>query len=263
MPVPGPNTIAVGGNTSCISIIYRDYVIIFDAGTGIRNLGHYLEDSERSKWSGSIFLTHYHWDHIQGLPFFTPAFRNDNRFHVYGERKKGNTLQEILSEQMQPPYFPASLENLEGLMTFNEIKPFSVTKIMPEVGVDVIRLSHPNGAVGYRFDCQKGSICLITDHEHPSEGLDKSVLEFVHGSSVLIHDAQYTPEEKKGPKSGWGHSSWMEAALTAREADVGMLYLFHHDPNRTDDELKAILTNAKDIFPHTEIAMETYTVAFP
>ena len=257
LPVPGPDTLTMGGNTSCVSISYGDYIIIFDAGTGLRILGQYLEAKERSKWRGSIFLTHYHWDHIQGLPFFTPAFRNDNRFNIYGETKKSVKLEEILSEQMQPPYFPVAMENLEGLVIFHEIKPWSVTNILPEVGIGAIQLSHPNGAIGYRLDSQEGSVCFITDHEHPEEGISKSIVDFVQGANVLIHDAQFTPEEKQGPKAGWGHSSWEEAALTAKEAKVDKLYLFHHDPDRTDDDLKEILNNAKRIFPGTEIAVET------
>jgi phosphoribosyl 1,2-cyclic phosphodiesterase len=247
----------MGGNTTCVSFRLQDYIVIFDAGTGIRELGKYLEDKERAFWKGSLFLTHYHWDHIQGLPFFTPAFRAENRFHIFGEQKKGASIHEILSEQMQAPYFPVSLDSLEGLVTFIAVRPAMSLQILPQVYIRTVRLNHPNGALGYRLDTPEGSVCIITDHEHPNDGLSNSVLRFVHEANILIHDAQFTPKEKIGVKSGWGHSSWKEAALTAREAKVDRLFLIHHDPDSTDEALMAILKDARKVFPNTEIATET------
>jgi phosphoribosyl 1,2-cyclic phosphodiesterase len=240
IPTPGSNTVRVGGNTTCVSLQYGDYIFVFDAGTGIKQLGRYLEDKERCKWRGSVFLTHYHWDHIQGFPFFTPAFRSENRFNIYGESKKRHTIQEILCEQMEAPYFPIDMECLEGLVTFIEVRPDLEIAMISDACIKTVRLSHPNGAVGYRLDHPDGSLCFITDHEHPSEALNESVVKFVQDSKVLIHDSQYTPEEKSGPKSGWGHSSWEEAALTTRKAKVEKLYLIHHDPDRTDEDFSSI-----------------------
>jgi phosphoribosyl 1,2-cyclic phosphodiesterase len=257
IPTPGPSTAKVGGNTTCVSLRLRDYIFVFDAGTGIRELGKYLEDKDRASWKGSLLLTHYHWDHIQGLPFFSPAFRSENRFHIYAEPKKGTSIHEILSEQMQPPYFPVSLDSLEGLVTFVEIRPDLKLEILPEIFLRTIQLNHPGGALGYRLDSSEGSVCIITDHEHSDEGLSDSVVEFVHKANILIHDAQYTPDEKRGAKSGWGHSSWEEAALTARKAMIDKLYLIHHDPDRTDVALKTIINDARQVFPNTEIATET------
>jgi phosphoribosyl 1,2-cyclic phosphodiesterase len=257
IPTPGPSTAKVGGNTTCVSLRLRDYIFVFDAGTGIRELGKYLEDKDRASWKGSLLLTHYHWDHIQGLPFFSPAFRSENRFHIYGEPKKGTSIHEILSEQMQPPYFPVSLDSLEGLVTFVEIRPNLTLEIMPKIFLRTIRLNHPGGAIGYRLESPDASVCIIFDHEHSDEGLSDSVVKFVHKANILIHDAQYTPDEKRGAKSGWGHSSWEEAALTAREAVVDKLYLIHHNPDRTDADLRSILNDARQVFPNTEIATET------
>jgi phosphoribosyl 1,2-cyclic phosphodiesterase len=257
IPTPGPSTAKSGGNTTCVSLRLRDYIFVFDAGTGIRELGKYLEDKDRASWRGSLLLTHYHWDHIQGLPFFSPAFRSENRFHIYGEPKKGTSIQEILSEQMQPPYFPVSLDSLEGLVTFVEIRPDLKLEILPKIFLHTIRLNHPGDALGYRLDSPEGSVCIITDHEHSNEGLSESVVEFVHKATILIHDAQYTPDEKRGAKSGWGHSSWEEAALTARKAMIDKLYLLHHDPDRSDAALEVILNDARKVFPNTKIAAET------
>jgi phosphoribosyl 1,2-cyclic phosphodiesterase len=257
IPAPGHHTLQVGGNTTCASLHLDGYVIVFDAGTGIRQLGQYLEYEEQIRWKGSVLLTHYHWDHIQGLPFFVPAFREENRFNLYGEWKKGAPIQKILSEQMEPPYFPVSFDALDGLATFLGLEPGFDMEISPGVNICTIRLDHPNGAIGYRVDSAHEAVCFITDHEHPSESLNYSVVEFVKGASVLVHDAQYTPEEKKGPKAGWGHSSWEEAALTAREAHVKQLYLIHHDPDRSDEELRVIVHKAQKVFANTDIATES------
>ena len=256
IPVPGPHTTKVGGNTTCVSLQQDDRIVVFDAGTGLRQLGRYLEDKDRSYWKGSVFLTHYHWDHIQGLPFFEPAFRSENRFHMYGEQKRGFSIQKILSEQMQPPYFPVSFNALEGVITFIELRADLDIEVFPGAIVRTVGLAHPNGALGYRFDSQQGSLCFITDHEHPTEGLSESVVDFVRGTTILIHDAQYTPEEKRGPRAGWGHSSWEEAALTAREGKVKCLFLIHHDPDRVDKDVADILRKARRVFRDTEIAKE-------
>jgi phosphoribosyl 1,2-cyclic phosphodiesterase len=257
IPAPEPKTARVGGNTTCVSLRYGDYIFIFDAGTGIRYLGRHLESRDRSHWKGGVFLTHYHWDHIQGLPFFAPALRSENRFNIYGETKKGLSIQELLCEQMEAPYSPMDMESLEGLVTFVEVRPDLELDILPGTILRTVRLTHPNGAIGYRFDSPEGSLCFITDHEHPAEGLDESVVHFVKGATVLIHDAQYTPDEKRGAKAGYGHSSWEEAALTASQANVKRLYLIHHDPDRTDEALLVILNKAQKAFPGTEIATES------
>jgi phosphoribosyl 1,2-cyclic phosphodiesterase len=259
---PGPRTLAVGGNTTCVSLRYDDYLFVFDAGTGITRLSDYLKDEQRARWNGSIFLTHYHWDHIQGLPFFAPAFRKENRFHMYGEAKKGVDLKDILTEQMQSPFFPVSMDTQEGLVTFNQLGANETFDCRPGIAVRTQRLNHPNGAIGYRLDAPEGSLCIVIDHEHPADQLDDDVVAFARDATVLVHEAQYHPEEKKGPKAGWGHSSWEEAALVAKEADVKRLYLSHHDPSRSDPEVYDILSRARRIFAGTEVATENTVLDF-
>lgn len=263
IPAPGPHTLAVGGNTTCVSLRSEDYLFVFDAGTGIRRLGAYLEDEGRSRWQGSIFFSHYHWDHIQGLPFFMPARRVENRFRLYGESRDGIDLEEILRQQMIEPYFPVTMDEAKALVTFEALEPGQAIEPFPGFGLRTVRLNHPNDALGYRLESVDGSLCVITDHEHPVDGLDESVVEFARGASVLIHDGQYTPEEKRGPKAGWGHSSWEEAALTAKEAEVQLLYISHHDPERSDAETFEILSKARRIFPQAEIATESTVCEFP
>ena len=136
----GPDTVAVGGNTTCVSLFHDDYVLIFDAGTGICRLGEFLEAEERNTWRGSIFLTHYHWDHIQGLPFFAPAYRQENRLHLYGEVKEGIDPKRVLNDQMQAPFFPVPLEVQEGLITFNPVSPSQEIRVSHDVTVSTVRL---------------------------------------------------------------------------------------------------------------------------
>lgn len=263
IPAPGPHTLAVGGNTTCVSLRSDDYLFVFDAGTGIRRLGKYLEHDSRSRWLGSIFFSHYHWDHIQGLPFFSPARRAENRFRLYGESNEGIDLEEILRQQMIEPYFPITMDEARALVNFEAIGPGEMLEPFPGFTLRTIRLRHTNESLGFRLECADGSLCIITDHEHPADGLDETVVEFARGASVLIHEGQYTPEEKRGPRAGWGHSSWEEAALTAREAEVDLLFISHHDPDRSDAELYQILSDARRIFLESEIATETTVCEFP
>ena len=257
LPIPGPDTLAVGGNTTCVSIEHESRIFVFDAGSGIRRLGEYLEEDDRANWVGAIFLSHYHWDHIQGLPFFAPAFRRENRFHLFGERKKGLDLYDLLAEQMQTPYFPVPIEAQQGLVTFNPLVAGDTVDVCEGVRVKTQPLNHPNGAVGYRIEAGDASVCIVTDHEHPNDGLDQSVVEFARDATVLIHEAPYDPEEKRGPKSGWGHSSWEEAALVAKHANVGKLFLSHHEPSRTDADMMSVLSRARRVFDETEVATES------
>ncbi len=263
VPVPGTSTAKVGGNTTCVSIERGGYIVVFDAGTGIRRLGHYLEQEPGSTHGGCIFLSHYHWDHIQGLPFFQPAFRSDNRFHLFGEQKKGIDLYHILKEQMQTPYFPVSMEAQEGLVTFNAIEADERYVVQQDIVIKTMRLNHPSGALGFRITTDDGCICIVTDHEHSFDGIDNTVVDFARGADILIHEAQYDYEEKQTIRRGWGHSSWQEAAQVAREANVGRLFLSHHDPDRTDDDLDNVIGKARQIFPRTEVATETTIASVP
>lgn len=257
LPSPGVDTLVVGGNTTCVTLRCANHLLVFDAGTGIRRLGEYLERSGLPGLHGSIFFSHYHWDHIQGLPFFMPSRRVDNRFILFGESKAGFDLREILSQQMQDPYFPVGLGSQEALVTFVATGPGERIVPTPGITVRTERLRHPNGAIGYRAEVGPVSVCVVTDHEHPADGLDERVVEFARGATVLIHEGQYTPEEKSGPKAGWGHSSWREAALTAAAAGVGRLFISHHDPARTDAEVFDIQSSARDVFAATDVATES------
>lgn len=256
VPSPEPDKLGIGGNTTCVSVERHSHLHIFDAGTGIVRLGRHLEETQRSDIRGSIFLSHYHWDHIQGLPFFSPAFREENRFHLYGLDNKRLSLHDVLADQMQPPYFPIGMDNQEALVTFNPLSPHETIEVSDVVTVRTIGLNHPNGSLGFRLEAPEGVVCIITDHEHSVGEIDAEVVAFADGADVLIHEAPYHPEEKKGAKAGWGHSSWEEAALTAKAAGVKRLFLSHHDPERCDADIFEMQSKARNIFMKTDIAME-------
>ncbi len=257
MPAPGPHTVRVGGNTTCVSLQYGEYLLVFDAGTGIRRLDAFLEEKPIAGMKKRLFLSHYHWDHIWGLPFHCLAPNSASGLEVFGEDKDGLTVEQILARQMEAPIFPVPLESVSDKIRFHTVRAHSSIAVAPGLGVSTCAMRHPQGAIGYRVDTPGGSVCVITDHEHPDDGVSESIATFARGATAMVHDAQYSPEERKGPKAGWGHSSWEEAALAAKAACVERLYLSHHDPARSDDELQDVLQRARRIFPGTELATES------
>lgn len=258
IPAPGGHTAVFGGNTSCVSVEYEDYMCIFDAGSGIRNLGNYLvERPDIHTIKGSLFLTHTHWDHIQGLPFFKPAFSRENQFIIYGEGKRKFSLSDQLEDQMQEPHFPVDMETLfQARIKFQEITPAQNVIIGDNIMITPFRLAHPNAALGYLLQLEDFRLAYITDHEHEAGNPSAYVLEMVRGSDVVIHDAQYSWQDLKNGKKGWGHSAWEDIVNLAKEAQVGQLFLFHHDPDMTDEQLNERQYLAQQIFPWTLVARE-------
>ncbi|MFQ5971891.1 MAG: MBL fold metallo-hydrolase [Alphaproteobacteria bacterium] len=256
MPAPESHAVGVGGNTTCVGFHHDDHLLIFDAGTGIQRLAKFLAEERPSTADRRLFLSHYHWDHIWGLPFHTLALSASTPLQIYGEDKGGVGVKEILGRQMKAPIFPIPIDAVGRKVSFNSIGPDTRIEVLPDLSVTTSALNHPNGAIGYRVEAPGGSLCIITDHEHPEQDLQESVIAFAQGASVLVHDAQYAPAEKKSDKAGWGHSSWEEAALTAREAGVDRLYLSHHDPARTDVELAEVVRDMRQVFRETYLATE-------
>lgn len=258
IPAPGGHTVVFGGNTSCVSVEYEDYVCIFDAGSGIRNLGNYLvERPDIHMIKGSLFLSHTHWDHIQGLPFFKPAFSQENQFTIYGEGKHKFSLSEQVEDQMQEPFFPVDMDTLfQARIKFQEISPAQNVIIGNEIVVMPFRLTHPNAALGYLLHIEDFRLVYVTDHEHDGGKLSSHVLEMVRGSDILIHDAQYSRKDLENGRKGWGHSAWEDVVELGQEAQVGQLFLFHHDPDMTDEQLNKRQYLAQQIFPWTLVARE-------
>ena len=244
IPSPGPETARYGGNTPCVEISTGTERFIFDLGTGVRELGA----AAKGPLVANIFLSHYHYDHLQGLPFFGPIFDPRSRFTIRGPTRNGRSVKEVLSGHMQQPFFPVTVE-----MVFRaqlEYQGFEAGDRLRSNGVTVsaIEANHPGGNLAYRVDFKGKSVVYATDTEHGNDR-DAQLVDFARETDLLIYDAMYTDEEYLGregsPKIGWGHSTWQHAVRMANEANVGTLVLFHHDPTRTDDALDALLKTVR------------------
>ena len=262
IPAPGPGTVEFGGNTTCVEVSCGDHQIIFDAGTGIRMLGQQMMGRSQQN-SAHLFITHMHWDHIQGLPFFQPAFRKGFQLDIYGPHRRGLTVKEMLEHQMTYPFFPITMEAFEADLRIHNLGRNDVVKAGP-CSVDSITLNHPDGVLAYRVNYGGQSLVFATDTEHYSV-VDPQLKRFAEGADVLIYDAQYTPEEYCGaagfPRVGWDHSTITAAADLARAANVGRLVLFHHDPDHDDATIRLMVDRTRALFPRTIAAKEGLTMS--
>ena len=258
---PGPETVRYGGNTPCIEMRVGGERLIFDGGTGIRVLGQYL--LSQMPVEAYIFFTHTHWDHIQGFPFFIPAFVKGNCFHIHAApAPNGATIQQRLHDQMLHPNFPVPLQIMGADLKFYDVEVGQKRQI-GEVTLDSAPLNHPGEATGYRVSWKGYSAAYITDTEHYQDRLDENVLRLAHNADVLIYDATYTDEEYHSPASskvGWGHSTWQEAVKVAIAAKVKKLVIFHHEPLHNDDFLDRVGEQAVQEFPDTIMAREGLSI---
>lgn len=250
IPTPVAENLGFGGNTACIAIRVAGHpALILDAGTGICRLG----DTLREETAVDIFLTHFHWDHIQGLPCFAPLFDPNCSASIHSNREPAD-LERILGAQMLPPYYPITMP---ANLAYRRIESDGT-----RVGQLLVRpfpLFHPNGATGYRVECGDVSIVYASDHEHGNPETDAILRRNADHADVLIYDAQYTDEEYES-RRGWGHSTWREGVKLAREAGVKQLILFHHDPLRTDRQLERIVGEAQSEFENAIAAKEGWTL---
>lgn len=256
IPTPGPDTIRTGGNTSCVEVMCGDHLLIFDGGSGIRLLGKSLEG--KNPVEGSIFFSHLHWDHIQGIPFFEPAFDQDNCFHIYGPSHFHLSLERVLSGQMEFPHFPISLDQLGAKLTFKELSDGDKIDI-GDVSVKAAMVNHPGGSLSYRVEYRGKVFVYATDTEYHG-ALDDKFVRHVQGANCFIFDSTYTDDEYSGKTGksheGWGHSTWQDAVRIAKAASAGRLVLFHHEPNHNDDFIEAMEAMAKKEFAGTIAARE-------
>jgi len=256
IPVPGPTTIKYGGNTSCVEVRCGKDIIIFDGGTGLRPLGIDLlkrgfgPDSKRSIGGGktSMFFSHMHWDHIQGFPFFAPAFIKSNKIDIYGFKHLNVDLYQSLVGQQAFPNYPVSIFDMGGNIKFIELHGGDVIRINSTM-VSTVRLNHPGGSFGYKISYMKKNLVYACDYEH-FDGIDKRLLNFIKGADAIIYDAQYTPEEYYGTddsngRQGWGHSTWEKGVELAKSAGIKKLILFHHGHNDTEMDKIEKITKSK------------------
>ena len=251
IPTPARDCLRHGGNTPCVEVRAGDDLLILDAGTGIRQLGLDLPPGANIH----LFLSHFHWDHLQGLPYFAPLYDPTANITVYSSAPI-ERLHDALAAQMSAPFFPIAFADVPARLHFIELRePLLVgdTEVLP------IPLQHPQGATGYRIRRAGRTLVYATDHEPGDSGIDAGLLEAARGADLLLIDAYYTPEEYEQHR-GWGHGTWQHAAQLARQAGVEQLGLFHHAPTRTDSELDAIVDQARRIFPNTFAAAEDHTI---
>jgi phosphoribosyl 1,2-cyclic phosphodiesterase len=268
IPCPGPTTVTYGGNTACLELRFDpdDRLIIVDAGSGIRELGESImkRDLPRGPIRTKIFLSHTHWDHIMGFPFFTPIFIKGTSLEVYGPvTYEEDTLDKIVGDQLRYRYFPVRLEELQATIEYFQLKE-GTKDLGGGLTVTTKYLNHPILVLGYRFEYQGKVFCTAYDHEsfrnvfdvkpddpgYDAEAVkegelaareeNEKVARFFQGADLLVHDTQYTQKEYLAKKLGWGHSSFEWAINAAHKAGVKHLVLFHHDPLRTDRELAAL-----------------------
>lgn len=264
IPTPSPETVRFGGNTSCVSADLGDNVVIFDAGTGIRNLGNAIAQRP-TKPKLDMFLSHVHWDHIQGFPFFGPGYMKGYAIDVRGRGKADNTLGQILAGQMEGPNFPVSLSQLGAQFTYSDLKPGQTVDIKDAGGATVAHMQcvnghHPNGVLVYRLEDAKSgrSVVYATDTEHSGAKMDQGIADLAKGADLFIYDGMYTPEEYESKYKGWGHSTWEKGFEIAKHAGVKHYLVFHHDPSHGDDFLERyeaeVRAKCKDQAPDMQVA---------
>jgi phosphoribosyl 1,2-cyclic phosphodiesterase len=242
---PGPSTVRYGGNTSCIEYRSGDEIIILDAGTGLRALGQSLVAEFKNKpLNLTLLITHTHWDHIQGLPFFAPIYNSKCRLRILGCEGAREGLVSALTGQMESTYFPVPFTSLPSNIEIEELKDFSFD--IGPVLVRAQRANHPGLCVGYRLFSPEGLVCYFPDTESRRGADDQDMIDFVRDADVLILDSQYDCAEYK-KHIGWGHGCVDDSVALAVQADVKKLLLFHHDPNHDDKCVDGFLKRARQL----------------
>lgn len=263
--VPSAETLCYGGDTTCVELRADGELLVLDAGSGIRPLGIALEREFQDRpLRLSLLVTHAHWDHIQGFPFFKPAYDSKNEIRIFGFDGAGATFREIITEPMKSPFFPITMRELSARMDINKLNEMKFS--LGKLDIHAAFVNHPGVCAGYRIFTSAGSVAFVPDHEpyeffvHSARGKQLSpqqvreiaaeqhagLVQFLRGSDILILDTQYTDEEYT-VHIGWGHGSISSAIALALEAEVQRLVLFHHDPNHDDAMIDRMLKSAREL----------------
>ena len=251
---PSPNHVRYGGNTSCIEVGVGEHRFVLDAGTGIRQVGKgFLERDIRT---AHLLLTHTHWDHINGFPFFTPAYNPNCAIHIMaGHLKEAGGVQGVLSTQMNNPMFPVPLEAMQATLRFEDFEAGDTFQLYPDVRIRTAPLNHPNGANGYRIEHGGKAACYITDTEHVAGEPDQNILGLIEGAELMIYDCTYTEDEYPA-HMGWGHSTWNEGMRLCQMAGCKSLIIFHHEPDHDDTFMANLEAEAKATWDGCVVARE-------
>jgi len=258
-PISGENINKYGGHTLCACIItHEGEWIIIDAGTGIKKLGDQLESQGKEEpLNLHLLFTHFHLDHIMGIPFFAPLYSPKTILNIYAASNPEDT-EKNLSGLMAGRYFPLDFSETPSRKIYNTIpeKEFQIGRAQ----VSYCPLRHPQGSVSYKIREEEKQIVFATDTEHPEKRLDERLVAFSRGADILVYDAMFTPEEYKSSRRGWGHSTWLEGTKIAKEAGVHKLYLSHFNPDHSDKQIDEYISLARKKFPQTYGAQEGYKI---
>ena len=266
IPSPALENMRYGGNTSCVELRCGDQILILDAGSGLRPLGRALvERANGGPIKATLLLSHTHWDHIQGLPFFAPGYSAENRIRILGHHGWNLRLQNALVNQMSPAHFPVGLEQMRGLRAVEALAPG--TTELDGFLIQTTELNHPGGCAGFRIETGAAALGYLPDHEpyrienrqgEPVMRLHHELVEFIRGLDVLILDTQYTAAEYTG-RVGWGHGCLPDSVQLAMEAGVRRLIMFHHDPSHGDEQIDQMLATARALVLGSGLAVDAAT----
>jgi phosphoribosyl 1,2-cyclic phosphodiesterase len=254
-PTPQVENLRYGGNTSCVEVRVGGQIYIFDCGTGFRNCGKHLQQEFHNKpIHAHVFISHFHWDHIQGIPFFSPLYESGDNYLHFHSSSQWRSLQETIEEQMSAPYFPVEMSEMAAHRSFYDIEEDKIR--FDDCTIRSMWLNHPQGCLGFRLESRDAILVYATDNEPGHQTFDKNVRKLAEGADVLIYDAQYLPDQYEQEKRGWGHSHWREAINVVMESGAKELLLFHHDPDRSDNAIDAIVSEARNYYPKVRAAAE-------
>jgi phosphoribosyl 1,2-cyclic phosphodiesterase len=260
VPVSGPQFQRYGGNTACIEVQCGSHIVFFDAGSGLRPAGDALRAAPNSDYD--VFFTHCHYDHIVGLPFFAPLYDPRARVVLWSGHLAGlMTTQEMLGDFMRPPWFPVRLDVCKASYECRDFVSGDVLNPRPDIVVRTASLNHPGGCIGYRLEWRDRILAVITDTEHEPGALDPAVFGLIQNADLVVYDCTYT-EEEMPYRRGFGHSTWQQGVKLCEAAGARGLALFHHDPARTDAELRFIERRAKLEFSGAFAARDGQTLEF-
>jgi phosphoribosyl 1,2-cyclic phosphodiesterase len=260
LPCPGPSTVRYGGNTACVEVRMGGHLVILDGGSGIRGLSAKMR--HEAPIEADVLLSHYHLDHIIGLPFFSAAFKHENTLRFRGARLETDiTLRQILAKMMSPPLFPVPIDVYQATTSFEEFDPGESFELAGGIQVETRPLNHPGGACGYRLSYNGIVIAYVTDTEHVPGQHCPNALALMRDADAVIYDATYTDEEFETYR-GWGHSTWREANRLANLAGAETMILFHHDPNHDDAVMDRIAVEAAEDRAQTVVAREGLTLSW-